>query len=200
MMRCAVFFLLLLSVACAKNPYRCKVDRDDSTKCEDGRAIVEQPERCEYSLDPNDVGNTLSHLVNMELLVDECEKHSDCSGPQPRCSYAPRDDGDCGYFVGRFCDPGCTTNADCGQDQLCNCADGYGVCIDVHPKYGCKNGADCPDDDKCLSNEYGLSFLCERPDDECVDAGDCSGEENCIFPDNGSHRRCAYVGDACIFD
>ncbi|WP_437979642.1 ferritin-like domain-containing protein [Sorangium sp. So ce117] len=80
---------------------------------------------------------------------------------------------------GCFCQYGCTTDADCGEGQICLCGDPVGQCVPSR----CTSDQDCG---KLLCSSYvlhpgcgGTAFACQTPADECASDQDCSGDEQC---------------------
>lgn len=101
-------------------------------------------------------------------------------GPPPTCG--------CGY--------GCTSDADCGEGNMCLCGDPVGKCVQA----SCKSDADCHGL-LCTQYSFGPScsidgFACQNERDGCLIDDDCERGTPCLF--DGDHRSCS--PPTCFFD
>ncbi len=87
-----------------------------------------------------------------------------------------------------FCQPACTSDADCGPNRACLCVSTGSFCVDAT----CSTNGDCGPDQLCASYDplpgCGLvAFACTTPNDTCTGMYDCG--ERCILEPDG-HREC----------
>lgn len=128
--------------------------------------------------------------------TDECERDSDCS-TNDYCTLTTTNDSTCGDnervpFVpdyARVCQPGCRTDDDCGENELCLCGSMIGVCRPMAAEDGCREDADCGPDSFCLDNahtdEWGNHsvFSCSRPEDDCSECLSVYGKFCAVGPE-----------------
>lgn len=91
--------------------------------------------------------------------------------------------------LGTACSYGCTTDADCGENTVCDC-DAGGTCVPAD----CTTDADCATDNLCLRTRYDdgchvkTQYRCQTADDTCAEDADCPEEHQCGFlADEGRH-------------
>ncbi len=118
------------------------------------------------------------------------------------CSDAPY--GYCGtQGIGPLiCKYGCVTDADCAENQLCQCGETIGTCVDAT----CRSDAECSDGQLCAQFFRRIGWDCGEPPqyacqtdaDECQWDSDCPREAyNCAVEDG--RRTCLpiFPGGAC---
>jgi hypothetical protein len=106
--------------------------------------------------------------------------------PNPTMTGACKVDADCtekpygwcgtgGDVAGTYCNYGCVKDSDCGAQQLCECADPVGQCVNSQ----CSSDAQCADGFLC--REYDrtggcnvISYSCQTPGDSCGSDADCA--------------------------
>jgi hypothetical protein len=112
--------------------------------------------------------------------VSECTSDADCdAAPNGFCNGQSTFDGgpdSCG------CHYACTSDADCGDDQVCMCAGPASYCVTAH----CRTDADCEDGYQCWVRDGTLA--CDTPFDSCRTYEDCA-TDTC--------PSCAYQPDLC---
>jgi hypothetical protein len=114
-------------------------------------------------------------------LNPECGLHAMCSSaPYGRCEETSRGELRCRY--------GCSTDAECGPGQACNCQNSYGACVPA----SCTSDASCAPGFACTSWDDGCSgsgYACEQTEDECASHLDCAEGLFCIW--DSARRVCA---------
>ena len=118
-----------------------------------------------------------------------CTKDSDCvAHPNGHCE---------GAIGGPFCacNYGCTTDAECGAGQICECGDPTGTCVLA----ACKADSDCGTGHFCSTYVVtpgcgGTAFACQTTADECLGDPDCSKSAQCSFADG--HHACKPISCA----
>ncbi len=129
--------------------------------------------------------------------VDECLQDSDCPGPHGYCERSYVWDGS----PANYCQNGCVTDSDCGENAICRCGNPIGTCVATaapEGELGCRTDEDCPELYFCAAvpQEYGcgglgITYACQTSQDQCKGNADCDGYENCAINWNGSlHREC----------
>lgn len=117
-----------------------------------------------------------------------CNTDADCAGKgnNPVCT-----NGGGGMMPGCFCQPTCSTDADCGAGSICVCAEGYSKCI----QSGCKTDSDC---------KFGVcgnyvenpgcdfpAFACQAEADQCAVDADCPPQQKCTVDGVTKARVCS---------
>jgi len=100
-----------------------------------------------------------------------------------------------------YCDYGCVVDSDCGENQLCECAEPVGRCVSA----GCKSDADCASGFLCKGYDASggcaeTTYTCESAVDTCGSDLDCSAalaqqglpQQNlCRFDAQASRFQCS---------
>lgn len=117
-----------------------------------------------------------------------CNTDADCAGKgnNPICT-----SGGGGMIPGCFCQPTCSTDADCGAGSICVCAEGFSKCVPS----SCKSDSDC---------KFGVcgnyvdnpgcdfpAFACQTADDKCAVDADCPPQQKCTVDDATKARVCS---------
>lgn len=118
----------------------------------------------------------------------QCQTDADCAGKgnNPICT-----NGSGGMMPGCFCQPTCSTDADCGNGQICVCGEGYSKCI----------ASNCKNDDACPVGVCGAyvdnpgcdfpGYACQTEKDTCAMAKDCPPQQQCTITEPGLGRECS---------
>ena len=88
------------------------------------------------------------------------------------------------------CVTGCLVDSDCGDNQICQCGDPIGQCVDA----SCSANSDCKTDELCVANPAAhngcfndTSFQCMSAKAACTSNADCTNEnEYCNYKEDGS--------------
>jgi hypothetical protein len=129
---------------------------------------------------------------------DECLKDSDCTAhPHGYCKYTFRPP----TVSNNACHYGCTTDSECGADELCVCHDADSVAGDSSATIGtcersedkCRDDADCEQGLWCTNyvpgcDGSGTAFACQSSRDTCASNADCPPRSYCGYK-NGA-RLC----------
>lgn len=167
------------------NPGTCKDGDGNWVICDNGLVHRETPGTCTSNLPRDRV------LPATSSGLDECTKDSDCTEkPNGYCSLLQG-----GGFVPvephNFCSYGCTTDADCSEQQACQCGESIGSCVSSR---GCLSDADCgglwcTKYDSC-PGVPAYDFSCQTHADECHTNQDCTepGKQFCTL--ESGHPAC----------
>ncbi len=136
-----------------------------------------------------------------EIVADECSSNADCD-EKSRCVVRQVNaTGECidppGPYVsqwGRSCEPGCTVDADCSENQVCLCDTEIGRCAARAYVHGCASDADCDQGYHCLMN-LNASFACQLPGDECHSSVGCDANQMCGYDHHADARLCVDYED-----
>ena len=120
-----------------------------------------------------------------------CTFDADCTAKAlGHCEWPPNDGA---LNVGKLCEYGCLTDADCDAGSLCQCGDPVGTCVPAQ----CRTDSECGAGLLCAQaanyHTYcpvSYVFSCELPSDSCRIDG------NCTASTPGSH--CAILGSERI--
>ncbi|HSC89775.1 MAG TPA: ferritin-like domain-containing protein [Polyangiaceae bacterium] len=191
--------------------------------CQQGFGIRTRPVECS-SIYPRDTdippgthhpgAGGFGGAGDYEDLADECLRDSDCA-PEHACFVTqyglqmlpdgttepgpPSSGNSWGTYNRCVALPSCRTDADCTEQQLCECGSAYGRCVDA----ACRSDADCTRGARCLRSEHfdGCStrtaWSCESPEDSCRSDADCPEGQSCAPIEGGfTPRSCR--GYSCV--
>jgi hypothetical protein len=126
----------------------------------------------------------------------QCKLDSDCAAqPYGWCGSASYGD-----LPPPYCNYGCVKDSDCGTNQLCECGDPVGRCVQA----GCVSDADCDAGFLCkgydASGGCGITtYTCQSLSDTCGNDADCAGNSAgslCRFDITTKHFKCEFGGCA----
>lgn len=160
-------------------------------KCEEGYSHRVSAQACE-----NFIREELIASGNCGIEGDCCESDEECSAESACWKTGVVNNEDYGT-----CRLRCETDADCADDQLCECGEGAGRCV----KASCHTDSDCEGEALCVSStrDEGCgevrTYSCQKPSDECRSDDDCdqSGEKQETCADDGNIRACLSQYQSC---
>lgn len=157
--------------------------------CDEGYTHRSAAEECPSSV-PRDF--QIGDPTVCSLEEGCCQMDSDCTAANAFCQYWS------GEGEGSSCMKGCVSDADCGNDEICQCGDPMGRCTTAE----CASDADCPGEARCASfaTDDGCGpwtrFSCQTADDECASNADCAVGEEC--DGSGGVRQCVAQEFSCV--
>lgn len=125
----------------------------------------------------------------------DCQADTDCTqGKNGRCSVPGHDPARCSYDR-------CTTDAECGAGNACDCNGGGNRCVPAN----CRTDAECgglgcsPTQGEGCGNLMGTAgFYCHTKKDDCTDHRDCKKKDvdgMCVYSPSVSRWTCNF--DVC---
>ncbi len=164
---------------------------------------------------PMDLGNGLVTCTGFRHRAKSVTCASKVPRPEPFPTTSPsaqcKADADCvarpygwcgagGQVPGPYCSYGCVKDSDCAANQLCECGDPVGRCVQAD----CKLDADCKPGFLCkgydASGGCGINtFTCQSSADGCGSDADCTDTKLgnlCRFDLTAQHFKCEFGGCA----
>jgi hypothetical protein len=188
--------LALALIGCGAESQTPALRPEFASRCGVPRTVAPGLERCEnfvlHKVGPIVCPAKTGESTRGHYLYQEYQRQAE-RGLDPQCATdeacnaAPY-----GFCAGTSSSPlqcryGCSTDAECGPGQACNCQEVYGVCVTA----SCTSDASCAPGFACTSWDDGCrgrGYACESPEDECASRLDCAEDLICIW--DGARRVC----------
>jgi hypothetical protein len=155
--------------------------------CDNGAVVRESVQQCGSSL-PRPEAQAAT------LATGGCMYDSDCT--EQANGYCAVNTFPGGDASGAYCYYGCTSDAECGEGNICVCGEPVGRCAQAK----CSSDNDCGEGFHCASYDASggcdiQGFVCQKPNDECLVNADCAGAL-CRFDETKGARVCGGGGCA----
>jgi len=156
-------------------------------RCDDGLVHRQTPGTCAAYVPTTEI-----HDDSRRPEEDTCHTDSDCT----ERSLGECEPGALTFFgnphIQNLCVYHCTSDADCDDGFVCECADDRGTCRESN----CAADADCGEG-YCALHPPGCGvpgFACQTPEDECRVAADCGGTTYDCTSFDGGPWQCTIGG------